>query len=431
MRTHSLSILIFLLSLVLAPCVQAQNITPMPYGGTGANITPAAGRLVYSTSGALALSGAGTSGHFVRSGGTSAPTFYELLDSSGTRLNIPQVDGANNWFLRMLNTGELLARFNRVGANNYTFAVNVAGSFVLVSMPNATETISGIKNHTEKIVLKATTNATLDSEERTTEFGQNIRFLNGAGTAITGISKDPSDNLILGPGVISGDHSQEMRISTTGKVEIGAAPSNTDHQLAVSGTAIQRLFLETTDAGSNGARLTTFHNSASPANGDNFSGWFMNAKSSTGVIRNAANITGQWVDTTNSSMDSKITFRVMNNVNANDVNTVAELTSLGVWADASDASRKDYEGAPTWGEVIPKLKRLTLERYHGRGDLNPQTRHFGPTAQEWHEEFGLGEEGSMTIAPKDLASIALLAILELEQRVTELQQRVTALEGAR
>jgi hypothetical protein len=47
----------------------------LAYGGTAANITAAAGAVVYSTSSALGVTAAGTSGQVLTSGGTSAPTW--------------------------------------------------------------------------------------------------------------------------------------------------------------------------------------------------------------------------------------------------------------------------------------------------------------------------------------------------------------------
>jgi hypothetical protein len=53
----------------------AGNVVGLAYGGTASNITAAAGAVVYSTSSALGVSAAGTSGQVLTSGGTSAPTW--------------------------------------------------------------------------------------------------------------------------------------------------------------------------------------------------------------------------------------------------------------------------------------------------------------------------------------------------------------------
>lgn len=56
-------------------CAWQGNAVGLAYGGTNANITAAAGAVVYSTSSALGVSAAGTSGQVLTSGGTSAPTW--------------------------------------------------------------------------------------------------------------------------------------------------------------------------------------------------------------------------------------------------------------------------------------------------------------------------------------------------------------------
>jgi hypothetical protein len=52
-------------------------------GGTNSSITPASGGVIYSTSNALAVSSAGTSGQFLRSNGTDAPTWETPSATAG------------------------------------------------------------------------------------------------------------------------------------------------------------------------------------------------------------------------------------------------------------------------------------------------------------------------------------------------------------
>lgn len=53
-------------------------------GGTGASLTAASGAIVYSTGSAMAFSSVSTSGYFLRSGGTGAPTWLNLFGSANT-----------------------------------------------------------------------------------------------------------------------------------------------------------------------------------------------------------------------------------------------------------------------------------------------------------------------------------------------------------
>ena len=65
--------------------VWAGNSIGLAYGGTNASITAASGAVVYSTSSALGVSAAGTSGQVLTSGGTSAPVWVNASAlSTGT-----------------------------------------------------------------------------------------------------------------------------------------------------------------------------------------------------------------------------------------------------------------------------------------------------------------------------------------------------------
>jgi hypothetical protein len=67
----------------------------------------------------------------------------------------------------------------------------------------------------------------------------------------------------------------------------------------------------------------------------------------------------------------------------------------------------------------------------------PSSRaHLGPTAQAFHEAFGLGADDKH-LAPKDLAGVALVGVKELhamikarEAEIAALKQRLGALEAA-
>ena len=55
--------------------LQSGDLIPTDAGGTNANITAAAGAVVYSTASALAVSAVGSSGQLLQSNGTSAPSW--------------------------------------------------------------------------------------------------------------------------------------------------------------------------------------------------------------------------------------------------------------------------------------------------------------------------------------------------------------------
>jgi hypothetical protein len=142
------------------------------------------------------------------------------------------------------------------------------------------------------------------------------------------------------------------------------------------------------------------------------------------IIRNTHYIQAWLSDGTSGSMDSEFRFCVTSN--GTSCNTVATLSTLGVWADSSSAELKDYEGDMTG--VIDKLKQIkTLGVYRGKNipanKIKTTERHYSPTAQEFSSLFNLGRPNSLTIAPKDVGWIAIKAILELEARIQALEKK--------
>jgi uncharacterized small protein (DUF1192 family) len=135
-------------------------------------------------------------------------------------------------------------------------------------------------------------------------------------------------------------------------------------------------------------------------------------------------------DTTSGSEDSSIYYTVYQNGSSK----VAYLTGAGVWTDASAAAGKVFVGTgkDVYGSVIEKLKGLYIGKYHA-GDPKKE-HHFSPTAEDFYKTFQLGIDpendvkGSPGIAPKDLASLALAGLVELNEKVEALQQEIERLK---
>lgn len=184
-----------------------------------------------------------------------------------------------------------------------------------------------------------------------------------------------------------------------------------------------------------GPTFQFYLDSASPANFDNHGGFNASQNDSGGTKRVNCEFVCQMLDVTVTTMDSRMLFKVQDNVNAGTTNTVAELTSLGVWTDASGKNTKTFEGTPNeiWGKdgVTNRIKNLFVSKY--RSSRAPQRkvanteRHVSPTAEDLWDTFGLGHdprdpEHFAGIAPKDLAGLALVAIQELDARITQLEK---------
>lgn len=66
--------------------VTLADVLPVGSGGTGVTTTPPAGTIPYGTGTALAYSAAGTSGQFLTSNGTGAPTWTSVPAPTGSTL---------------------------------------------------------------------------------------------------------------------------------------------------------------------------------------------------------------------------------------------------------------------------------------------------------------------------------------------------------
>jgi hypothetical protein len=245
--------------------------------------------------------------------------------------------------------------------------------------------------------------------------------------------------------------SRDLTIDATGNlllldtVAIGSgAPTDSQLNVISSGTTLAEF--ESTGASATGPILHLVHDSGSPANSDIVGHVRMSADDSAGVERKIGEWVTRFLDVTDSTMDSDMIFRVMNNVNQGDAGTNATLSSAGVWTDASAAEDKAYEGddravfGGRAGHVLTdKLKTLSIGRYHSSrialGDPIRE-RHYSPTAEAWHPLFGLGydptaeflnKDGVNTntpgIAAKDMAGVALGVCKELIARIEILEAK--------
>lgn len=105
------------------------------------------------------------------------------------------------------------------------------------------------------------------------------------------------------------------------------------------------------------------------------------------------------------------------------------------WNCTSDRNAKENFQAVDVAQVLERLAQMPLSTWSMKGDA-AQTPHLGPTAQDFHAAFGLGDS-DITINTADAQGVALAAIQGLYQVVREqraeiaaLEARLAALEGA-
>ncbi|HAV63355.1 MAG TPA: hypothetical protein DCY13_13440 [Verrucomicrobiales bacterium] len=108
------------------------------------------------------------------------------------------------------------------------------------------------------------------------------------------------------------------------------------------------------------------------------------------------------------------------------------VTVYGSFNNSSDRDLKQGFKAVSPDQMLEKVARLPITEWSYRAD--PDTRHIGPVAQDFHELFGVGTD-DRHIAPLDEGGVALAAIQglnrkleEKEARIRELEERLQAIE---
>jgi hypothetical protein len=100
----------------------------------------------------------------------------------------------------------------------------------------------------------------------------------------------------------------------------------------------------------------------------------------------------------------------------------------GAWASVSDATRKQHFRDLSGEDVLAKLARMSIQEWSYKAQ-DAAIRHVGPTAQEFHAAFGLGED-PLRISTIDADGIALRAIQALDERDRQHADEVAALRAA-
>jgi len=90
----------------------------------------------------------------------------------------------------------------------------------------------------------------------------------------------------------------------------------------------------------------------------------------------------------------------------------------GAWQSVSDRNRKHLFRHLSGEQVLRKLARMPIQEWSYKSQ-DASIRHVGPTAQDFHEAFGLGED-PLRINTVDADGIALAAIRALEARTSAL-----------
>lgn len=123
----------------------------------------------------------------------------------------------------------------------------------------------------------------------------------------------------------------------------------------------------------------------------------------------------------------------------------AALTAAGVWVNGSSAESKENFEKLNHDNVLDTIMELPLHRYNYKAPRKPNAKHaklmehhddyatfskrikaikhVGPTAEDFYRITGLGLDDK-TIAPGDMAGLALMGLQALAARLTAIEQRI-------
>ncbi|MGE0360928.1 MAG: tail fiber domain-containing protein, partial [Vicinamibacterales bacterium] len=96
------------------------------------------------------------------------------------------------------------------------------------------------------------------------------------------------------------------------------------------------------------------------------------------------------------------------------------------WSSLSDVNRKEHFRDLDGETVLARIAAMPVREWSYK-DQDGGIRHIGPTAQDFHAAFGLGED-PLRISTIDADGVALAAVRALEARTRAYEARLQALE---
>jgi trimeric autotransporter adhesin len=114
-------------------------------------------------------------------------------------------------------------------------------------------------------------------------------------------------------------------------------------------------------------------------------------------------------------------------VNGEPTSGVALAPGDGSWSSLSDRAAKANFAGIQPRVILEKVAALPIQLWNYRSQPE-QVRHLGPTAQDFHASFGLGED-TRRISTVDADGVALAAIQGLNELLHEKSDRIAALEA--
>ena len=111
-----------------------------------------------------------------------------------------------------------------------------------------------------------------------------------------------------------------------------------------------------------------------------------------------------------------------------DTSTGAYLSDSGTWTDSCSVTEKERFTPTDSIDVLEKVDSLEVSTWQYSDD-DGGARHMGPTAEQFHDTFGLGDDAHH-IAPLDTAGVALTAIQGLSTQIDQKADRIKELQDS-
>ena len=400
--------------------------------GVGVAASGAAGQATFNTSGAFgtALS-VGTTSHAVSAAGdqwwASGSVFVTLDCSSATfgtyspHSMVFQTNNTDRWGIHA-TTGALIPQLDgtySIGTNSFavlqTFTrfVGPDSGQALHILGHAGTALFSIDATESECVINGT-GADVDIRFETSNV-TNAFFMDGGNDTLSlNVATDCSVSFDVGTGLTLG----------TGDIAAGSANHYLHHD---EDTWTTRFYSNQVNS-DGGPILEFWHENSGVAANDRVARFDFYGEDSASNKELYARLRVNILDKTSASEDSNIEFQVKQAGSA----LTASLSNAGVWTDSSAAEWKVYEDKPApWmghtygGKTISTACDVVhvLEVGVYRGHKIDSEQHISPTSEMWRDVTQL--RGTRDgIAAKDLAGLALMCIVEIDDRLKGWDQAI-------
>ncbi len=125
-------------------------------------------------------------------------------------------------------------------------------------------------------------------------------------------------------------------------------------------------------------------------------------------------------------ISNKIGIGITNPTNPIEHSSGANLTTGGVWTNASDKNLKENFEAINSQEILKKISELPISKWNYKTERS-DIKHIGPMAQDFYKAFRLGDS-EKTISTIDEPSVALIGIQALYEKIKVLETKIENLE---